>query len=83
MICLRIKFLIYIQHPMVNRILFRILNGFVVQLIICSILKYKIIEKLKISLSQFKYTIGTNIHMVSKRDLKNQKINGDEVFSRV
>lgn len=34
-------------------------------------------------LEQFKYTIGTNIHMISKRDLRNLKINEDEVFSRI
>lgn len=41
----RIKFLICILYLMVNHILFRILNGFVIQLIIYSILTHGVIEQ--------------------------------------
>ncbi len=32
---------------------------------------------------QIKHTIGKNIHMISKRDFKNLKINADEVFTSI
>jgi hypothetical protein len=40
-------------------------------------------RKSKYILEQFKQTIGTNIRMILKRDLKKLKINGDEVFMSI
>jgi hypothetical protein len=33
-------------------------------------------------IEQFKQTIGTNIHMITKHDLRKLKINRDEVFNQ-